>query len=125
MQTHCTPEELRAELRQCCDSPSLQFKEYLSRAEYIKSVIDGQVPAVQAQNGTGQKARGPGGGGGGNDKDAVSLLVLPLLGAPVRARHPARTNQGRLLMCGSSGRSGSMAAFANGRTLRRRSSGAH
>ena len=51
----------------------LQFKEYLSRAEYIKSVIDGQVPAVQAQNGTGQKARGPGGGGGGNDKDAVRL----------------------------------------------------
>lgn len=47
----------------------LQFKEYLSRAEYIKSVIDGQVPAVQAQNGTGQKARGA--AGGGNDKDAV------------------------------------------------------
>lgn len=48
----------------------LQFKEYLSRAEYIKSVIDGQVPAVQAQNGTGQKARGA---GGGNDKDAVGF----------------------------------------------------
>lgn len=46
-----------------------KFKEYLSRAEYIKSVIDGQVPAVQAQNGTGQKARGA---GGGNDKDADS-----------------------------------------------------
>jgi len=46
----------------------------LERAEYIKSVIDGQVPAVQASNGTGQKARGPGGGGGGgggSDKDAV------------------------------------------------------
>lgn len=97
MQTHCIPEELRAELRQCCDSPSLQFKEYLSRAEYIKSVIDGQVPAVQAQNGTGQKARGPGGGGGGNDKDAVSAwLTLPLLGAPIRTRHLTCTDQGRV-----------------------------
>ena len=33
-----------------------QFKEYLERAEYIKSVIDGQVTVPQA-SGTGQKAR--------------------------------------------------------------------
>ena len=45
-----------------------QFKEYLERAEYIKSVIDGQVTVPQA-SGTGQKARSNGAGGG--DKDGV------------------------------------------------------
>ena len=50
---------------------SAQFKEYLERAEYIKSVIDGQVTVPQA-SGTGQKARPNGaGGGGGGDKDGV------------------------------------------------------
>ncbi|CAL5223306.1 g5797 [Coccomyxa viridis] len=43
-----------------------KFKEYLERAEYIKSLLDGQQPAEPSANGaTGQKMK-PGGGG---DKD--------------------------------------------------------
>ncbi len=45
----------------------------MERAEYIKSVIDGQVTVPQA-SGTGQKARPNGaGGGGGGDKDGVRI----------------------------------------------------
>ncbi len=51
---------------------ALQFKEYLERAEYLKTVIDGQVPAVQHSNGTAQKSKPTGAnGGGGSGKDAV------------------------------------------------------
>mmetsp|Transcript_16506 Transcript_16506/g.49413 ORF Transcript_16506/g.49413 Transcript_16506/m.49413 type:complete len:438 (+) Transcript_16506:269-1582(+) len=50
-----------------------KFKEYLERAEYLKTVIDGQVPAVQHSNGTAQKSKptgaANGGGGGGKDTD--------------------------------------------------------
>ena len=60
-----------------------QFREYLQRAEYLKSVIDGQVPAVQTSNGTGQKAKPGGGNGGGGDKEAVGLCSV-LLWADVR-----------------------------------------
>ncbi len=49
----------------------LQFKEYLERAEYVKSLLDGQQPAEPAVNGaTGQKMK-PGGGG---DKDVSNAL---------------------------------------------------
>lgn len=76
VQMHRTPQASLGVPSPVLRTLSLQFKEYLSRAEYIKSVIDGQVPAVQAQNGTGQKARGAG-GAGGNDKDAVSAWCSP------------------------------------------------
>lgn len=50
--------------------PALQFKEYLERAEYVKSLLDGQQPAEPSANGaTGQKMK-PGAGGG--DKDVSS-----------------------------------------------------
>ena len=56
---------------------SLQFKEYLERAEYIKKCIDGkQEVSHSAGNGEGpsQKSRpNGGGGGGGGGKDDVGL----------------------------------------------------
>lgn len=53
----------------------LQFKEYLERAEYVKSLLDGQQPAEPAANGaTGQKMK-PGGGG---DKDVSAAFPLAL-----------------------------------------------
>ena len=51
----------------------MQFREYLDRAEYIKSVLDGQV-VVQHINGTGQKARPPGGAPAAAEKDSVSAV---------------------------------------------------
>ena len=54
----------------------LQFKEYLERAEYVKSLLDGQQPAEPAANGaTGQKMK-PGGGG---DKDVSKPSLWPLV----------------------------------------------
>ena len=52
-----------------------QFKEYLDRAEFVKGILDGQIPAeTSTSNGAvGQKACPPGGG----DKD-VSMPPLPL-----------------------------------------------
>ena len=58
----------------CCKAGAchLQFKEYLERAEYIKSLLDGQQPAEPSANGaTGQKMK-PGGGG---DKDVSAASV--------------------------------------------------
>lgn len=49
-----------------------KFKEYLERAEYLKTVIDGQVPAVQHSSGVAQKKK-PGaqanGSSGGKEAD--------------------------------------------------------
>ncbi len=52
----------------------LQVLEYIERAEYINQVRNGEVPAVQAATGTGQKARPAGGGSG--DKDGVNTCTL-------------------------------------------------
>ena len=55
----------------------LQFKEYLERAEYIKSLLDGQQPAEPSANGaTGQKMK-PGGGGGDKDVSASPVQAMP------------------------------------------------
>lgn len=48
----------------------VQFREYLDRAEYIKSMLDGEV-TVQHTNGSTQKARPPGAPAAA-DKDSVS-----------------------------------------------------
>lgn len=60
-----------------------KFKEYLERAEYLKTVIEGlqENPPAASANGaaTAQRKKGPGGGGGGgdggndNDKDRERL----------------------------------------------------
>lgn len=67
------------------DAVSLQFKEYLERAEYVKSLLDGQQPAEPSANGaTGQKMK-PGGGGGGGDKDVSATCPLAM---PCRVEIP-------------------------------------
>ena len=59
------------------DAVSLQFKEYLERAEYVKSLLDGQQPAEPSANGaTGQKMK-PGGGGGDKDVSATRHQAMP------------------------------------------------
>ena len=55
-----------------------QFKEYLDRAEFVKGILDGQIPAeTTTSNGAvGQKARPPGGG----DKDVsppTACCIVP------------------------------------------------
>ncbi len=58
----------------------LQFKEYLERAEYIKSLLDGQQPAEPSANGaTGQKMKPGGGGGGDKDVRAPSVQAIPVM----------------------------------------------
>ena len=55
----------------------MQFKEYLERAEYVKSLLDGQQPAEPSANGaTGQKMK-PGGGGGDKDVSACCSCKPP------------------------------------------------
>ena len=53
----------------------MQFKDYLERAEFIKGILDGQLPAeTSTANGSvGQKARPTGGGG---DKDVRHTCKL-------------------------------------------------
>jgi hypothetical protein len=52
-----------------------QFKEYLDRAEFVKGILDGQIPAeTSTSNGAvGQKARPP---GGGDNKDVSTQTPL-------------------------------------------------
>ena len=53
--------------------PHAQFKEYLERAEFVKGILDGQIPAetTTANGSVGQKARPPGEG----DKDVRPLCM--------------------------------------------------
>lgn len=69
--------------------PPPQFKEYLERAEYLKSIIDGQQPVTNAPaNGANaaQKSRPGGGGGGGKDDDNEKLRST--LGSAIVAEKP-------------------------------------
>ncbi|KAK9806723.1 hypothetical protein WJX72_000607 [[Myrmecia] bisecta] len=69
-----------------------KFKEYLDRAEYIKGIIDGQQPVIQApMNGTsatGQKAKPPGGGAGGGDGDSEKDKLRSALGSAIMMDRP-------------------------------------
>lgn len=70
----------------------MQFKEYLTRAEELKAILNGQQPvtATPAAGASAQKARGPGksngdggGGGGGGGDVCFYALVLPSHAMPV------------------------------------------
>lgn len=84
----------------CLPSPTpissvpLQFKEYLSRAEYIKGILDGRQPAEEAPsssaNGAAASKPKSGGGGGGGDSKQVRWTRLGAVAGCVRCCIDAR-----------------------------------
>lgn len=69
-----------------------KFKEYLERAEYLKTVIDGRQenPPAAAANGaaTAQRKKGTGGGDGGNDNDKDRERLKGQLGSAIITEKP-------------------------------------
>lgn len=68
-------------------TPLPQFKEYLERAEYLKTIIDGQQPVTNAPaNGANAAQKSRPGGGGGKDDDNEKLRNS--LGSAIVAEKP-------------------------------------